>query len=69
MLSDFPVILKIEDGADNDSLYTEFACLKAVVEILPKDLPNDTIWAHFFRATRNVLFFSMKFFFFINQYF
>lgn len=60
VLSEFPVIFKIEDTVDIDSLYTEFACLKAVFEVLPKDLPNDKIWAYFFRTNLSNDFVNLK---------
>lgn len=49
LLSEFPAFLKIEGAVDFDSLYSEFACLKAVFETLPKDMPNDKIWAYLFK--------------------
>lgn len=51
-LSALPMQLKIDSAIDVDSLYTEFACLKAVFHTLPKNLPNDKIWAHFFNANQ-----------------
>lgn len=60
VLSEFPMILKIEDAVNIDSLYTEFACLKAVFEVLPKDLPNDKIWAYFFRTNISNDFVNLK---------
>ncbi|CAH2088356.1 unnamed protein product [Euphydryas editha] len=60
VLSEFPCILKIEAAVDIDCLYSEFACLKTVFEVLPKDLPNDKIWAHFFRTNDSHDFVNLK---------
>lgn len=45
---------------DCDSLYAEFTCLRAVFDALLKDLPNDKIWAHFFREDTSKDFINLK---------
>lgn len=60
VLSELPTILNIEDAVNIDSLYAEFACLKTVYKELPKDLPNDEIWAYFFRNNTSTNFDNLK---------
>lgn len=59
-LSEFPALLKIESAIDCNSLYSEFTCLRAVFDALPKDLPNDKIWAYFFRKDTSKEFINLK---------
>lgn len=60
VISEFPNKLKLDTDIDIDSLYTEFSCLKAVYNALPKDLPNDEIWAYFFRSDTSSDFVNKK---------
>lgn len=45
---EIPKVLQIADAVDNDMLYNDYCSLRAVYGDLPKDMPNDKIWSHFF---------------------
>ncbi|KYN32553.1 hypothetical protein ALC56_13034 [Trachymyrmex septentrionalis] len=60
ILCEFPILLNIEEAIDFNSLYSEFTCLKAIFDVLPKDLPNDKIWIHFFRNNNCKDFVNLK---------